>query len=72
MNFSDEKTRKEVVKDILTGEEVEMPCFLLRQEGKLGRSSVIDLSAPYKFNFRQIDHRTVNSVVLHNTCYESK
>jgi hypothetical protein len=37
---------------LVSGEEIEMTCFLLSSEGKLGRSSVIDLDAPHGKNFR--------------------
>lgn len=58
--------RKELAKSICMGQEVSMTCFLLSTEEKLGRSMVIDLSAPYGKNFRQIDHRTIESMILEN------
>jgi len=41
-----------------------MTCFLLNTEGTLGRSSVIDLNATPGANFRQIDHRTLQSLII--------
>jgi hypothetical protein len=36
----------------------------------MGRSDVIDLEQPPgKFNVRQVDHRTITSLVLMNTKY---
>ena len=46
-----------------------MTCFLLSSEGNLGRSSVIDLDAPHGKNYRQIDHRTLESLIINNKKY---
>ena len=70
--FTNPQHRKELAKELVAGKEVEMTCFLLRKEGQLGRSSVIDLNHPVGFNFRQVDHRTVESVVLKNKLYVVK
>lgn len=64
--------RKELAKSISLGQEVSMTCFLLSTEEKLGRSTVIDLSAEYGKNFRQIDHRTMESLILQNVKYTVK
>ena len=63
---------KKLSKEIITGKEVNMTCFLTDSENQLGRSVVIDLSADPKSNFRQIDHRTVNSIILKNVKYTVK
>ena len=63
---------KKLSKEIITGKESTMTCYIIKSENGLGRSTVIDLNAPHKQNFRQIDHRTVNSVILKNVKYTVK
>ena len=63
---------KKLSKEILAGKEASMTCYIIKSENGLGRSTVIDLKAPHKYNFRQIDHRTVNSLILKNVKYTVK
>lgn len=63
---------KKLSKQIILGKEHEMTCYVLKSENGLGRSTVIDLNAPHKMNFRQVDHRTVNSIILKNVKYTVK
>jgi hypothetical protein len=69
---ADFKDLKKLSKEIVQGKEIEMQCFLTKSEGKLGRSTCIDLNAPWGTGFRQIDHRTVDSIILKNVLYKVK
>lgn len=65
--FKDAKKLRALSKELIGGRDAEMTCHLTQSEGKLGRSTVIDLNAPPHMNFRQIDHRTIDSLILKNT-----
>lgn len=46
-----------------------MTCHLVKAESVLGRSTVIDLLTTHANKFRQVDHRTINYLIIRNTKY---
>lgn len=59
-------------RELVGGKQVSLTCFTASSENKLGRSTVIDLNKPWGMNFKLVDHRTVDSVILKNTKYVVK
>lgn len=59
-------------KEITEGEECTLVCYIVSAEGSLGRSTVIDLSSNHANKFRQVDHRSIISVILRNVKYVNK
>lgn len=49
-----------------------MTCHMIEVENNLGRSLVVDLRAPLNDRFRQVDHRTIESIVFKNVKYVLK
>ena len=49
-----------------------MTCHMVQVENNLGRSLVIDLKSDSDNKFRQIDHRTIESIVFKNVKYVLK
>ncbi len=49
-----------------------MICHLIKSENDLGRSAVIDLSSKAENKFRQVDHRSIESLILKNVKYVLK
>jgi hypothetical protein len=65
-----EKALKKLSKESLEGEERTLIGYLLKVEPKMGRSVVIDLEIPVNKNrIRQVDHRTLNWLILKNVKY---
>ena len=60
---------KKITKELLEGEECTLICHICKSEAKLGRSLVLDLNAPRNNNFRQVDHRTIEFIILKNVKY---
>lgn len=59
-------------KALIDGEECVMTCHLIEAESSLGRSTVIDLTTKSANKFRQVDHRTINYIIINNTKYVLK
>lgn len=70
--LKDAKKLNSLVKELIEGEECTMTCHLIKAEGSLGRSTVIDLTSEHENKFRQVDHRTINYIVYNNTKYVLK
>ena len=60
---------KKVAKELITGQDVEMTCHLSTGQPNLGRSLILNLDSPAGMNYRQVDHRTVQELILHNKKY---
>jgi hypothetical protein len=60
---------KQITKNLIEGELVEITGHLLESENNLGRSLVIDLNAPKDNNFRYVDHRTIEYIIFKNVKY---
>lgn len=71
-SFKDKTKLGKLAKEIIAGKECTMTCHLLQVENNLGRSLVIDLSAKGDNKFRQIDHRSIESIVFQNVKYVLK
>merc|ERR1712110_874791 len=62
-------TAKSLAKELLTGRETTITGRLVKSEGKMGRSLVVDLPTQ---GFKQVDHRTLKHLVLGNVKYTVK
>lgn len=49
-----------------------MTCHLVKAESSLGRSTVIDLTTKHHNKFRQVDHRSINYLIINNVKYVLK
>lgn len=59
-----------ISKELLQGNLVEIVGHLVDNDNKFGRTLVIDLNAPKgESAFRQIDHRTIEFIILRNVKY---
>lgn len=68
-----EKALKNISKEAIAGEERTLVGYLLNVEPKMGRSVAIDLEVPFdRHRIRQIDHRTLNWLILKNVKYVVK
>jgi hypothetical protein len=55
---------KELSKQMVEGKLVTISGFLVKAEEKLGRSTIIDLAQPWNQGWRQVDHRTIEELII--------
>lgn len=67
--IDDTRELNKFVRGFLKGREVTICAHLAKTEPKLGRSLVIGLDSEGKSNFRQIDHRGLDSIIFKNKKY---
>ena len=71
--INDAKKISSMAKSVVEGTTCVMTCHMVEVENNLGRSLVIDLKADSAANrFRQIDHRTIESIIFKNVKYVLK
>jgi len=63
---------KKLLKERMKGEERTLTGFTIKREIAWGRSMVVDMDAPTTDNIRQVDHRTLNWLILKGVRYEVK
>ena len=66
------KQLAQLSKSLIEGELCTMRCILIKSEDSLGRSTVIDLDATTPSKYRQVDHRTIEYIILRNVKYVLK
>jgi len=71
-SLKDDKFASQLAKDVIEGSECTMICHLVKSEGCLGRSTVIDLLTESASKFRQVDHRSIMEIILRNVKYSLK
>lgn len=57
---------------MIEGELCTLRCILITSEDSLGRSTVIDFDAKTPSKYRQVDHRTIEYIILRNVKYVLK
>ena len=62
----------QIAKQAVEGQTCKLVCYIVEVVNTLGRSTVIDLSAQTENKFRQIDHRSIESIILRNIKYVLK
>lgn len=71
-DFQNATKLSQFAKSVIEGATCQMTCYLVTLQNILGRSTVIDLNAKTAEKFRQIDHRTIESIILRNVKYVLK
>lgn len=66
------KRQKELAQEVIEGKPITITGFLIKAEEKLGRSTIIDLSQDYNNGWRQVDHRTIEELIIKNVKYTLK
>ena len=64
--------RRKILKDAMRGEPRKLIGYMKRIDTGMGRSDVYDLEQPDGKNTRQVDHRTLRSLILMGTKYTVK
>ena len=59
-------------KELSEGKLRTLTCFKTEADDEFGRSLVIDLESEWGKGFRQIDHRTIEELILFGTKYTLK
>ena len=57
---------KSLSKGIIEGEQVCLIGHLVKSEQHMGRSLIIDLQGSAEHRFKQVDHRTIESIIIKN------
>ena len=70
--FKDSKQISVLAKQLITGSDCKLTCHMVEVENNLGRSLVRDLKTDSANKFRQIDHRTIESIIFKNVKYVLK
>lgn len=69
-NYKTKKSINEFTKDLLTGENRTLVGYLINCEPMTGRSTVIDLEiSSDRHRLRQVDHRSIQWMILKNVKY---
>ena len=68
-DIKDETKLKNLAKSLIEGKDTTMIAHLVQSDQHMGRSLVLDLEAPATNRWRQVDHRTIQSIILRNVKY---
>ena len=71
-DFTDSKKLAQLAKKLIEGEDCSLTCHMVEVENNLGRSLVVDLKSTSDNKFRQVDHRTIESIIFKNVKYVLK
>ena len=71
-DFTDSKKLAQLAKKLIEGEDCSLTCHMVEVENNLGRSLVVDLKTTSYNRYRQVDHRTIESIIFKNVKYVLK